>query len=71
MIRAACLTMLCSWVLIPTQSWAPPLQDTPPTPPILLSGEERDALIAKLEELLAANRGLARALHSCRSANRI
>jgi hypothetical protein len=60
-IRAALLAMLCGWALVPVAAWAPPMEA------IVLSGEERQALVDKLEELIAANQGLAKAYLNCKT----
>jgi hypothetical protein len=61
MIRAALLAMLCGWALVPVAASAPPMEA------IILSGEERQALVDKLEELIAANQGLAKGYKNCMS----
>jgi hypothetical protein len=63
-LRAACIVMLWGYLLIPGRSWAPPLEA------IVISGEDRAALIDKLKELMRANQGLAKALYNCRTATK-
>lgn len=60
-LRAVVLAMLWGWLLIPGLSWAPPMEA------IVISAEERAALIDKLEELIRANDGLAKAYMNCKT----
>ncbi len=61
MKRAALLAVVCAYLALPGLAWAPPMED------ILISGEERQVLVDKLEELIAANQGLAKAYYNCKS----
>jgi hypothetical protein len=45
----------------------PALAQAPGTPPILISGEERQAVIDLIERLTNANEGLAKGLKHCQS----
>lgn len=68
-LRAWCLATVASWALVPVSSSAPPLPDQVPEA-IVMSGEERAAIVRKFQELVEANQGLAKALVNCKSANR-
>lgn len=46
----------------------PVYAQAPTTPPILISGEERQAVLDLIDRLTTANEGLARSLKNCRSA---